>query len=42
MDAVRLSWPKLAMDMPETSRMERRIKMTENDNNDKEGADGMF
>jgi hypothetical protein len=42
MDTVRLPWPKLAMNMPETSCKERRIKMAENENNDKEGADGMF
>jgi hypothetical protein len=30
------------MDMPETSCKERRVKMTENEYNDKEGADGIF
>jgi hypothetical protein len=32
----------LAMDMPETSCKEQRIKMTENKNHDKKEADGMF
>jgi hypothetical protein len=42
MDTVLLPWPKLAVDMPETSFKERRIKMNENENNDKEEPDGMF
>ena len=40
MDTVRITWPDLAMDMPETSCKERRIKIIENENNKNEEAGG--